>query len=106
MLLFLFIYRVFALRLFPSRCDDGCCCCCFFVFFIVIVPPPLPVRPPATLFLDDEAKEEDEGANRLRSPLEMASPLLEKRFLPPNPNFSSRFCRLTFGFPRVNRTLF
>ena len=33
------------------------------------------------------------------SPLDAASPLFAKRFLPPNPNLSSFFCRL-FGGPR------
>lgn len=48
-------------------------------------PPPLPL--PLLFFILPTEKPP-------RSPLLTASPLLEKRFLPPKPNFWSRFCRL------------
>ena len=61
--------HTFALLLFPNRCGP------FFWPFIFF------------------------AENPLRSPVDAASPLFAKRFLPPNPNFSSFFCRL-FGCPR------
>ncbi len=39
----------------------------------------------------------------LRSPVETASPLFANRFLPPNPNFSFRFCLLFGGARRPSR---
>ena len=61
--------HAFALRLFPNRWGP------FFWPFIFFAEKPL------------------------RSPVDTASPLFAKRFLPPNPNFSSFFWRL-FGGPR------
>lgn len=66
--------HVFALLLFPNRLVP---CFCPFIFF---------------------------AEKPLRSPVDTASPLFAKRFLPPNPNFSSFFCRL-FGRPRPRSPL-
>lgn len=47
----------------------------------------LPGRPPFIFFIEYE----------LMSPVDLASLLFAKRFLPPNPNFASFFCRLVLG---------
>lgn len=45
-----------------------------------------------------------DAENPLMSPLLSASPLLENRFLPPKPNFWSRFWRLWAGLPPADRS--